>query len=131
MIAAAVIGRRLACAQDYDGFFAREMEFRRTMAYPPVARLVNIVFRSRNPEEAIAAADGVASALRAGALGRYRVLGPAPAPLSRLRQEHRFQVVLKGGRAAMRSAVKDALVVRFGAVRWPGVAVDVDPLTIL
>ncbi len=120
-----------ACAQDYAAFFAREMEFRRTMAYPPVVALVNVVFRSRNPEEAIAAAEAVASRLRADAAGRYRVLGPAAAPLSRLRQEHRFQVVLKGGRAAMRAAIREALVARYGAVRWPGVAVDVDPLTIL
>ena len=35
----------LACAQDYDAFFEREMEFRRTMGYPPVAALVNLIVR--------------------------------------------------------------------------------------
>jgi primosomal protein N' len=59
------------------------------------------------------------------------VLGPAFAPLARLRQEHRFQILLKGRRKAMRDAVKGALVERYGSVRWPGVAVDVDPVTIM
>jgi primosomal protein N' (replication factor Y) len=122
---------RLACAQDYDGFFAREMEFRKTMAYPPSVAMVNVVFRSKDPEEAVTLADEVAQALRRGAAGKYRVLGPAPAPLARLRQEHRFQLLLKGSRAPMRAAVRDALTARFGGVRWPGVAVDVDPVTVM
>jgi len=122
---------QLACAQDYDGFYAREMEFRRTMAYPPAAALVNLVLRARDSTEGAEAADVIAAALRARAAGNFRVLGPAFAPLARLRQEHRFQVLLKGRRKAMREAVREALVARYGAVRWPGVAVDVDPLTIM
>jgi len=70
-------------------------------------------------------------ALRASAHGRYRVLGPARAPLARLRQEHRFQILLKGQRKAMRDAVRKALVARYGETRWPGVAVDVDPLSVM
>jgi primosomal protein N' (replication factor Y) len=121
----------LACAQDYAGFFARELEFRGTMGYPPAAALVNVVLRSRDAAEAAEAADALAQRLRAQAGGRYRVLGPALAPLARLRQEHRVQVLLKGSRAAMREAVRDALVERYGALRWPGVAVDVDPLSVM
>ena len=108
------------------------MEFRRTMAYPPAAALVNLVLRSREAAEAAQAARGAGRARCAsGAPGRYRVLGPARAPLARLRQEHRFQILLKGDRAAMREAVRRALVERFGEVRWPGVAVDVDPLSVM
>ncbi|HZM49183.1 MAG TPA: primosomal protein N', partial [Vicinamibacteria bacterium] len=120
-----------ACAQDYDAFYGREMEFRRTMAYPPAAALVNIVLRAKEQAEGAAAADVLAARLRAQARGNFRVLGPAFAPLARLRQEHRFQVLLKGRRKAMRDAVREALVERYGDVRWPGVAVDVDPVTIM
>jgi primosomal protein N' (replication factor Y) len=122
---------RFACAQDYPSFYEREMEFRRTMSYPPVAALVNVVFRSRDADQASRAAEALAERVRADAPGRYRVLGPAFAPLAKLRQEHRFQVLLKGDRASMREAVRRALIAQFGAVRWPGVAVDVDPLTVL
>ena len=122
---------RFACAQDYASFFEREMEFRRTMGYPPVAALVNVVFRSRDADQAAQAAEVLAERVRVDAPGRFRVLGPAFAPLAKLRQEHRFQVLLKGDRASMREAVRRALIAQFGAVRWPGVAVDVDPLTVL
>jgi primosomal protein N' (replication factor Y) len=120
-----------ACAQDYDSFFEREMEFRRTMGYPPVSALVNVIVRAAEAPKGAVEADALARALRAAAAGRYRVLGPAHAPLARLRNEHRFQVVLKGQRPAMRDAVKAALVARYGPQRWPGVAVDVDPLSVM
>jgi primosomal protein N' len=76
-------------------------------------------------------ADAIARALRLVSRGRYRVLGPAHAPLARLRSEHRFQILLKGQRPAMRQAARDALVARYGTQRWPGIAVDVDPLTVM
>jgi len=120
-----------ACAQDYPSFFAREMEFRRTMGYPPLTALVNVVTSSRDPGKGAGEADRLARALREAARGRFRVLGPAHAPLARLRGEHRFQVLLKGARPAMRDAVREALVARHGAARWPGVSVDVDPVTVL
>jgi primosomal protein N' (replication factor Y) len=101
------------------------------MAYPPAATLVNLVPRARDPLEGAQAAAAVATRLRGQAGENFRVLGPAFAPLARLRQEHRFQILLKGRRKAMRDAVKAALVERYGSVRWPGVAVDVDPVTIM
>src|SRR5262249_93631 len=42
---------QLACAQDYDAFYAREMEFRRTMGYPPVGTMVNVVIRAPHSPE--------------------------------------------------------------------------------
>jgi primosomal protein N' (replication factor Y) len=120
-----------ACAQDYDGFFEREMEFRRTMGYPPVAALVNVIIRGKDAGAGAKAADALARDLRQSAAGRFRVLGPAHAPLARLRREHRFQILLKGHRPSMREAVREALVARHGARRWPGVAVDVDPLSVM
>jgi primosomal protein N' (replication factor Y) len=107
------------------------MEFRRTMGYPPVAALVNLIVRAREPRKGAGEAEAIAGVLREGAGGRYRVLGPARAPLARLRQEHRFQIVLKGSRPAMREAVRRALVRRYGETRWPGIAVDVDPVSVM
>lgn len=122
---------RLACAQDYDGFFEREMEFRRTMGYPPFMALVNVVVSSPDAAKASREAASLARRLREGAPGRYRVLGPASAPLARVNGNHRVQVLLKGPRAAMREAVREALVGLYGNVRWPGVSVDVDPVSVM
>ncbi len=122
---------RLACEQDYPTFFEREMEFRRTMGYPPVAALLNLVLRSRDAARAAADADAVARRLRELAGKRFRVLGPAAAPLARLKQEHRFQILLKGDRRLLREAARGALRERFGETSWPGVALDVDPVSVM
>ena len=123
---------RFACTQDYPSFFEQESTFRRTMSYPPTASLLNLIVRGKDAAVAAQESDVLARTLRetAGA-GRYRVLGPARAPLARLREEHRFQILLKGKRAAMRTAVKNALAGRYGDVRWPGIVVDVDPLSVM
>jgi primosomal protein N' (replication factor Y) len=120
-----------ACEQDYEAFFEREMEFRRTMGYPPVTALVNVIVQAQDAAKGATEADALGRVLRASAGGRYRVLGPAHAPLARLRNEHRFQVLLKGHRPSMREAVRAAMTARYGGQRWPGVAVDVDPLTVM
>jgi primosomal protein N' (replication factor Y) (superfamily II helicase) len=121
----------LACAQDYPAFFEHEMEFRRTMGYPPVTALVNLVIRARDAGKGARDAFALGRRLRDSAAGRYRILGPAEAPLARLRQEHRFQILLKGQRTAMRDAVRRALDEHFGPGRWPGVVVDVDPVSVM
>ena len=89
------------------------------------------MIRAREPRKGAQEAEALAARLRENASGRYRVLGPASAPLARLRQEHRFQVVLKGSRPAMREAVRRALVLRYGETRWSGVSVDVDPVSVM
>ncbi len=122
---------RLACAQDYEAFFAREMEFRRTMGYPPSSALLNLIVRSADAAHGAREAAALARSLRERAPGHFRVLGPARAPLARLRQEHRHQILLKGNRAPMREAVRRALVERYGEVRWPGIVVDVDPNSVM
>lgn len=122
---------RLACDQDYPAFFEREMEFRRTMGYPPANALIDVMFRSRRLEEAIGRARRLAASLRGLGERRMRVLGPALAPLARIKQEHRCQVVLKGPRALIRAALRQALGASSGAQGWRGLAVDVDPVSLM
>ncbi|MBN2369065.1 MAG: primosomal protein N', partial [Vicinamibacteria bacterium] len=122
---------RFACDQDYAGFFEHEMAFRRTMDYPPRVALVNMIVRSTRLVEAQRAAREIAQELRKKAGRSLRVLGPAAAPLSRLREEHRWQILIKGRRSAMRDAVRSALTRRSGDMQWAGVIVDVDPNTLM
>ena len=120
---------QLACEQDYRAFFDREIVYRRSMRYPPVVAMVNAVVRGRSFDEAMQTARELAGALDSRA-GGFTVLGPAPAPLGRLRGEHRVQFFLKGTRRAeMHEAMRRVLAARPGVRRR--VTVDVDPLNVL
>jgi primosomal protein N' (replication factor Y) len=122
---------QLACRQDYAGFFERELTYRKGLRYPPIVALVSAVVRGRSLEDATHVADLVADrVLKAEGAQTFTVLGPAPAPLTKLRGEHRAQLFLKGSnRGDMRRALERALA-EMPEVRRR-VVVDVDPLSVL
>ncbi|MBA2604258.1 MAG: primosomal protein N' [Acidobacteria bacterium] len=118
-----------ACRQDYAAFYREEINFRRTMKYPPTVALINAVVKGSTLEGALADAGAIVQALRWGG-EPYRVLGPAPAPLSRLKGEHRAQLFIKGThRSAMRKALQGVLEARPEIRRRT--IVDVDPMSVL
>jgi len=101
------------------------------MRYPPVVSLINTVVRSPTLAGAMDDAAGLTLGLREeGIRAGFRVLGPAPAPLGRLRGEYRAQLLVKGtNRKQMREAVARAIDAR-PALRRRFV-VDVDPVSVL
>jgi len=120
----------LACRQDYPGFFDKEINFRRGMRYPPLVAMVNSVVRGHSFAEAMQTAAELVRRLEARASGSFSILGPAPAPLAKLRGEHRVQFFLKGTRRAeMREAIR-AVLSEMPEIRRR-VTVDVDPLSVL
>jgi primosomal protein N' (replication factor Y) len=101
------------------------------MRYPPLVALINTIVRGRSFEEAMQTAAEIVRVLEpAVALAGVVVLGPAPAPLVRLRGEHRVQFLLKGTRRADMRRALDAALQGMPQVRRR-VTVDVDPLTVL
>ena len=121
---------RHACRQDYRAFYEDELKFRRAMRYPPAVALVNVVVKSKTRQGAMDDAGAVAQALRTPGLGPWTVLGPAPAPLVRLKGEHRAQIFIKGTqRNAMRKALLTALE-DLPELRRRTI-VDVDPMSVL
>jgi primosomal protein N' (replication factor Y) len=130
---------RHACRQDYRGFYEDELKFRRAMRYPPAVALINVVVKARSRQQAMNDAGTIAEAMRpdlprrsseAAEAGAWRVLGPAPAPLGRLKGEHRAQIFIKGTqRTAMRKALIGILDARPELKRRT--IVDVDPMTVL
>jgi primosomal protein N' (replication factor Y) (superfamily II helicase) len=121
---------QLACRQDYPGFYERELRFRKAMRYPPIVSLVNTIVRARTFTAAMDDAADVVQKVRDADDGQLRVLGPAPAPIGRLRGEYRAQLLIKGtNRKRIREALKAALAARPELQRR--VVVDVDPLSVL
>jgi len=118
----------LACRQDYREFYDRELQYRRSMRYPPALSLVNAVVRARTFAGAMDDAAEIADGLRRAGDGLI-VLGPAPAPLGRLRGEYRAQILVKGtNRRRMREAFASVVGARPDLARRT--VVDVDPLSV-
>jgi primosomal protein N' (replication factor Y) len=82
---------------DYERFYKEELARRRQLGYPPLGRLARFGFSGEDEAETRAAARQVREALSAADPEECEVLGPAPAPLARLRGRHRHQLVLKAG----------------------------------
>jgi primosomal protein N' (replication factor Y) len=121
---------QLACRQDYPGFYERELRFRTAMRYPPIVSLVNTIVRARTFSAAMDDAADIVQKVREGDDRQLRVLGPAPAPIGKLRGEYRAQLLIKGtNRRRIREALQRALAARPELQRR--VVVDVDPLSVL
>ncbi len=123
-----------AARHDYERFSAEELPLRQWMWYPPYGHLVRLVVRGQVLEVARAMAEhlGRRVAEEVNRLGPpHRVLGPAPAPIARLRDQYRFQVQIQGPdgpglRAAVRTATGDLAPPE--GVQW---IADVDPSSML
>ena len=120
---------RHACDQAYAPFYEEELCFRRAMRYPPVVSLVCAVVHGTARDRTLHDAAVLAAALRA-APRRFTVLGPAPAPIGKLRGRYRAQLFLKGQhRGEMRRALLRVLDEHPRVKRR--VVVDVDPVSML
>jgi primosomal protein N' (replication factor Y) (superfamily II helicase) len=119
---------------DYQSFYDQEIQFRQQQDYPPFAHLVNMVLSGEEEEKVQAAARSVADLLQDGGF-TGDILGPAPAPLAKLRGQFRYHVMLKGHDVArMTTEVRHAFAAAKG--RWRKakdikLSVDVGPLSIL
>jgi primosomal protein N' (replication factor Y) len=120
---------RAAADQDYDTFFEREMEFRSKLLYPPVVGLINVVVRGKTLDRALEDAGDLVKRVRHHH-AHARVLGPAPAALAKIKDEHRAQFFIKGTqRRVMREAIMAALDARPELKRRT--VVDVDPVSVI
>ncbi len=116
---------KAAAAEDYESFYRTEIEIRARHAYPPLSRLVRLLFSDPDLTEATRVAGELGARLR-----RERavsgdtsndVLGPTPAYPLRVRGRYRWQVVLRG-------PAPEALLDRVPPGR--GWVVDVDPVSL-
>jgi primosomal protein N' (replication factor Y) len=122
-----------AARHDFAGFYRKELQFRSWMHYPPYATLANVLIRS----------DKLDEALRwSGILGKWfdstrhegvRVLGPAPAPIVRLKRDYRYHFVLKSASREKMNTVLRAMLAYATAQKIPRtqVIVDVDALWLM
>jgi primosomal protein N' (replication factor Y) len=115
-----------AARHDYADFYAREMAFRRVHGYPPVGRLVRLVFTASKVDRCIAETNRVRALLDAEisrqGIADIQVIGPAPCFAHRVRGRERWALLLRGDRFAR---LLDRIDLPLGWVT------DVDPISLL
>jgi primosomal protein N' (replication factor Y) len=119
---------------DYAGFYAEEIVFRRELHYPPLGRIIKIEVKSPHADRAREAATSAQNRIRHLMRGKDAVLlGPAPAPIARVRGQFRFQLLLLSQqRDKMRMLAlegKKAVEEKYG--RKCKVIIDVDPVNLM
>ncbi len=130
----------LAASHDYAGFVASELTHRRAHHYPPYERLVRLIVRSRDQQAAADFAERLARAFTPALQGLgsapalaapVRLLGPAEAPVFRLKGYYRFHFQLQSASAAPLHEVLRAVLPALRPASGVEFTVDVDPLNML
>ncbi len=103
--------QNFSCAQDYDSFYTEEIGFRRKLSYPPFVALASILIKHSNYNYAFDNEQILKDYLNsANSEKMCRILGVAPAPLTRLKGEFRLQILVKArNRAKLRETLDFAL----------------------
>ena len=124
---------QFAARHDFAGFYDKELQFRSWMHYPPYSAIANVIVRSEKLDEALA---------WSGELGRWfektrhegiRVLGPAAAPITRLKRDYRYHFILKSPSREKMNALLRAMLVEAAARKIPRtqIIVDVDAVWLM
>jgi primosomal protein N' (replication factor Y) len=124
---------RAAERHDYEQFAAAELPIRQQFGYPPYGSLVRLIVRGTDASRAAALADQLARRLEP--LERtcegFRRLGPAPAPIEKLRGKYRYHLIVRvADLAPLRPVLLQAQAELKASdeLQWQ---VDVDPLDML
>ncbi len=124
---------QFAARHDFAGFYEKELQFRAWMHYPPYSAIANVLIRSENLDDALT---------WSGELGRWfektrhegiRVLGPAAAPITRLKRDYRYHFILKSPSREKMNVLLRAMLAEAAARKIPRtqVIVDVDAVWLM
>jgi len=131
---------RLAQGHDYKSFYAKEIEYRRILKFPPLTRAIALIVSAKDNDAARTQSRNLGAMIRRAVRANaerdpeMRVLGPAPSPIAKLRDRYRWRLFFRGRRpSVMRDALREGLE-RFQQ-QYPKprvqVVVDVDPQDML
>jgi primosomal protein N' (replication factor Y) len=125
---------RHACEQDYLGFYSEEIRHRQNHAFPPFVSLASLLVHG--PELSLVKAEALALRKELDLANKERIcriLGPAPAPLARLKGNYRIQLLVKSrNRRQSRNVIDTALrAVADAGLNPRFVNLEIDPVSIM
>ena len=86
---------RFAKDQDYEGFFAYEMQIRRQLGYTPYYFTVGLTLSHKSEEIVMEKSHQVMEILRSGLSDQVQILGPTPKPIARTHNLYHYQIIVK------------------------------------
>lgn len=126
---------RLAAEQNYQGFFSKEMGFRRVMRYPPIITLANVIAQDAKLEQAARVAKLIGDFLAPleAQFPGLKILGPSPAPLARVEGRYRIQFLLKSASRVRLNNILRQLVDHCAEqdISPRSVVIDMDPVSVM
>ena len=122
-----------AAAHDYAAFATQELRYRKLLHYPPAAVLTNILLEHADEQKAASWAKQIGRWLERHPHPHVRVLGPAAAPIARIKRIHRFHLILKSTqRKELAQLVRSLLEFADGAgIPRRNLTVDVDAMHLM
>ena len=123
---------KFAADQDYEGFYQKEIEFRKWLRYPPFAAFANVIVRATKQEEALRMSTELGYLLDPQPEG-VRVMGPAEAPVLKVKSEFRYQILLKAARRSVLRDILNKLRAFAEKEKWraTSLVIDVDPISLM
>ncbi len=119
---------------NYDSFYHREITFRKELGYPPFSKIINILFTGSEEKQVLTVATELAKHFYRKGTDRWMgVLGPASAPISKIKGRYRWHLMLKVKKEGLQKFIKESLQ-EFRAQRISdrvNIIVDVDPIWLL
>jgi primosomal protein N' (replication factor Y) len=124
---------QFAASHDFIGFYDKELQFRSWMHYPPYSALANVLIRSGDLDDALQWSGILGKWFDATRHEGVRVLGPAAAPIMRLKRDYRYHFVLKSPSREKLNTTLRAMLAYAAQHKIPRtqVIVDVDALWLM
>jgi len=124
---------QFAARHDFIGFYEKELQFRSWMHYPPYSALANVLIRSDKLDEALQWSGTLGKWFDAARHEGVRVLGPAAAPILRLKRDYRYHFILKSPSREKLNTTLRAMLAHAAEKKIPRtqVIVDVDALWLM
>ena len=120
-----------ACSANTEGFYEFEINQRKLLSFPPFSRLIRLVFRSSNQIKAQMTSEDAANLIENLKIPGVEILGPSECPLSKISQNYRFQLILRGEKIVpLQNAVRK-LLFDYRHPQEVYIECDVDPVSLL
>jgi primosomal protein N' (replication factor Y) len=124
---------QFAATHDFAGFYDKELRFRGWMHYPPFTALANVLVRSEQLEEAMHYAGVLGRWFEGQSKNDIRVLGPAAAPIARLKRDYRYHFLLKSPSREKLNGLLRGMLQHATSMKVPrtSVIIDVDAVSLM